>query len=81
MNFQKMEIISTGTDFAVCYNFPLWCPNVISVLPLEERLLQGIFIKQPRLKVSVNLSIFLHLDPTIALYGLGCKFGTDLVFL
>ena len=59
MKFRRMEIISTGTDFDILRyivtSFSLYFfPNFTSVL--EKRLLQDIFIKQPGLKVSVNLS-------------------------
>jgi hypothetical protein len=67
MKFRRMELISTGTDFDVLRyvtTLHLFSPNVTFVLPLEKRLLQDIFIKQPGLKVSVNLSTsglgFLH---------------------
>ena len=49
------SILSTGTDSAVCYNLPLSCPNVISVLPLGKRSLQDIFIKQPSIGEFVNI--------------------------
>lgn len=75
MKFRRMEIISTGTDFDVLRyvtTFHYSLPNVTFVLPLEKRLLQDIFIKQPGLKVSVNLSTsglgFLHTCTQQALF-------------
>ena len=59
MKFRRMELISTGTDFDVLRyvaTFHYFLRMSYLLLPLEKRLLQDIFIKQPGLKVSVNLS-------------------------
>ena len=59
MKFRRMEIISTGTDFDILRyivtSFSSFFSRILHPV-LEKRLLQDIFIKQPGLKVSVNLS-------------------------
>jgi pre-mRNA-splicing factor ATP-dependent RNA helicase DHX38/PRP16 len=73
MNFQKMPLVSAGTDFdvirkAICAGYFHQCARVKGI---------GEF-------VNVRSGMPTHLHPTSALYGLGCKcwttFMTHLVF-
>lgn len=63
MKFQKMEIISAGTDFDV----------------LRKAITAGYFHQAARVKgigefVNIRTGLPTHLHPTSALYGLGCKY-------
>lgn len=62
MKFQKMAIISAGTDFDV----------------VRKAIASGYFHQAARAKgigefVNVRSGLPCHLHPTSALYGLGCK--------
>ena len=62
MKFQKMEIISAGTDFDV----------------LRKAITAGYFHQAARVKgigefVNIRTGLPTHLHPTSALYGLGCE--------
>jgi pre-mRNA-splicing factor ATP-dependent RNA helicase DHX38/PRP16 len=62
MKFQKMDIISAGTDFDV----------------LRKAITAGYFHQAARVKgigefVNIRTGLPTHLHPTSALYGLGCK--------
>ena len=62
MKFQKMEIISAGTDFDV----------------IRKAICAGYFHQAARVKgigefVNIRTGLPTHLHPTSALYGLGCK--------
>lgn len=63
MKFQKMDIISAGTDFDV----------------LRKAITAGYFHQAARVKgigefVNIRTGLPTHLHPTSALYGLGCKY-------
>lgn len=62
MKFQKMDIISAGTDFDI----------------LRKAIAAGYFHQAARVKgigefVNIRTGLPTHLHPTSALYGLGCK--------
>ena len=64
MKFQKMEIISAGTDFDV----------------LRKAITAGYFHQAARVKgigefVNIRTGLPTHLHPTSALYGLGCEWA------
>lgn len=62
MKFQKMEIVSAGTDFDV----------------IRKAIAAGYFHQAARVKgigefVNIRSGLPTHLHPTSALYGLGCE--------
>ena len=58
MKFQKMELISAGTDFDVLRSVSVrWIPVTINVV-IGKRSLPVISIKQQKQKALVNLSTF-----------------------
>jgi pre-mRNA-splicing factor ATP-dependent RNA helicase DHX38/PRP16 len=82
MKFQKMEIISTGTDFDVLR----YVTNLQSSLRMlysicaacRKAITAGYFHQAARVKgigefVNIRSGLPTHLHPTSALYGLGCK--------
>jgi len=82
MKFQKMDIISTGTDFDVvrcvhCIAVYLFLRAVLSP-PFRKAITAGYFHQAARVKgigefVNIRSGLPTHLHPTSALYGLGCK--------
>lgn len=88
MNFQKMEIISTGTDFdvlrlAVVFTKPLnLCLTFVHAFHLiRKAITAGYFHQAARVKgigefVNIRTGVPTHLHPTSALYGLGCESST-----
>lgn len=81
MKFQKMEIISVGTDFDVIRYVVCLLTSVLShVSDVESRkaITAGYFHQAARVKgigeyVNIRTGLPTHLHPTSALYGLGCK--------
>ena len=62
MKFQKMEIVSAGTDFDI----------------IRKAIAAGYFHQAARVKgigefVNIRSGLPTHLHPTSALYGLGCE--------
>lgn len=62
MNFQKMDIVSVGTDFDM----------------IRKAITAGYFHQAARVKgigeyVNIRSGLPTHLHPTSALYGLGCR--------
>lgn len=80
MKFQKMELISAGTDFDVLrYGAVLLNAIVMLIQTLLSRkaITAGYFHQAARVKgigefVNIRSGLPTHLHPTSALYGLGC---------
>jgi len=83
MKFQKMDIISTGTDFDVVrFVFVVQviriCIVVAHSLLNRKAITAGYFHQAARVKgigefVNIRTGVPTHLHPTSALYGLGCE--------
>jgi pre-mRNA-splicing factor ATP-dependent RNA helicase DHX38/PRP16 len=84
MNFQKMEMISTGTDFDVLrlvlvFTKSLRCLTSVRAFHLTRKAITaGYFHQAARVKgigefVNIRTGVPTHLHPTSALYGLGCE--------
>ena len=81
MKFQKMELISAGTDFDVIRFAVLSTrdPSHELVFGRRKAIAAGYFHQAARVKgigefVNIRTGLPTHLHPTSALYGLGCKF-------
>jgi pre-mRNA-splicing factor ATP-dependent RNA helicase DHX38/PRP16 len=81
MKFQKMELISAGTDFDVLRYATASSHAVFSELNFNDRkaIAAGYFHQAARVKgigefVNIRTGLPTHLHPTSALYGLGCEF-------
>lgn len=79
MKFQKMELISAGTDFDVIRQATSPSPGP-SITHCDNRkaIAAGYFHQAARVKgigefVNIRTGLPTHLHPTSALYGLGCK--------
>jgi pre-mRNA-splicing factor ATP-dependent RNA helicase DHX38/PRP16 len=78
--FQKMELISAGTDFDVIrYVALLSYTSSNGLVPGRKAIAAGYFHQAARVKgigefVNIRTGLPTHLHPTSALYGLGCKF-------
>ena len=83
MNFQKMEMISTGTDFdvlrlVVVVFKSLFMSDLYAFHPIRKAITAGYFHQAARVKgigefVNIRTGVPTHLHPTSALYGLGCE--------
>ena len=80
MKFQKMEIISAGTDFDVirCVLFSSTTPLLLK-LARRKAICAGYFHQAARVKgigefVNIRSGLPTHLHPTSALSGLGCTY-------
>lgn len=81
MNFQKMELISGGTDFDVLRQIIELVFSVsILTYPIlfRKAITAGYFHQAARVKgigefVNIRSGLPTHLHPTSALYGLGCE--------
>jgi pre-mRNA-splicing factor ATP-dependent RNA helicase DHX38/PRP16 len=81
MNFQKMEMISTGTDYDVLRLVLIFTSHWISVNTfhvIRKAITAGYFHQAARVKgigefVNIRTGVPTHLHPTSALYGLGCE--------
>jgi pre-mRNA-splicing factor ATP-dependent RNA helicase DHX38/PRP16 len=80
MKFQKMEIISTGTDFDVLRYVTAFRYSLCHLICVTCRkaITAGYFHQAARVKgigefVNIRSGLPTHLHPTSALYGLGCK--------
>jgi pre-mRNA-splicing factor ATP-dependent RNA helicase DHX38/PRP16 len=82
MKFQKMEIISAGTDFDIIRYVLLHVSKMpISYKPVlasRKAIAAGYFHQAARVKgigefVNIRTGLPTHLHPTSALYGLGCE--------
>jgi len=84
MKFQKMDIISTGTDFDVVRCVPtiyliFHSPILSDIIRITRKAITaGYFHQAARVKgigefVNIRSGLPTHLHPTSALYGLGCK--------
>lgn len=70
MKFQKMDIVSAGTDFDM----------------IRKAITAGYFHQAARVKgigefVNIRSGLPTHLHPTSALYGLGCAFHSSYNFI
>ena len=81
MKFQKMVLISAGSDFDVIrYVAPLsYAPSNGIVSGNRKAIAAGYFHQAARVKgigefVNIRTGLPTHLHPTSALYGLGCEF-------
>ena len=81
MKFQKMELISAGTDFDVIRYAALvsYAPSNSLTSSNRKAIAAGYFHQAARVKgigefVNIRTGLPTHLHPTSALYGLGCKF-------
>jgi pre-mRNA-splicing factor ATP-dependent RNA helicase DHX38/PRP16 len=81
MKFQKMELISAGTDFDVL-RYGVVQLNAIVMLTqtsvIRKAITAGYFHQAARVKgigefVNIRSGLPTHLHPTSALYGLGCR--------
>ena len=77
MKFQKMDIISAGTDFDIirCV-LPSFTPQLLRCPP-RKAICAGYFHQAARVKgigefVNIRSGLPTHLHPTSALSGLGC---------
>jgi len=82
MKFQKMELISAGTDFDVIRYATSRLYGLFTGLISKNRkaIAAGYFHQAARVKgigefVNIRTGLPTHLHPTSALYGLGCKFS------
>jgi len=81
MKFQKMELISAGTDFDVLRYGAVWSNSIVMLtktLLCRKAITAGYFHQAARVKgigefVSIRSGLPTHLHPTSALYGLGCR--------
>ena len=77
MKFQKMELISAGTDFDVLRSVSArWIPLTIKCCH-RKAITAGYFHQAAKAKgigefVNIRSGLPTHLHPTSALYGLGC---------
>jgi pre-mRNA-splicing factor ATP-dependent RNA helicase DHX38/PRP16 len=80
MKFQKMDIISAGTDFDVIrfvLSVTAPCPSIVK-MPHSKAICAGYFHQAARVKgigefVNIRSGLPTHLHPTSALSGLGCE--------
>ena len=82
MKFQKMELISAGTDFDVirCVTSRSYVFFNGLISGHRKAIAAGYFHQAARVKgigefVNIRTGLPTHLHPTSALYGLGCKFS------
>jgi pre-mRNA-splicing factor ATP-dependent RNA helicase DHX38/PRP16 len=79
MKFQKLDIISAGTDFDVIrYVSKVYGATYVSDCVGRKAITTGYFHQAARVKgigefVNIRSGLPTHLHPTSALYGLGCK--------
>ena len=83
MKFQKMDIISAGTDFDVIRYVArppslFFAPDAETVRVCRKAIASGCFHQAARVKgigefVNIRSGLPTHLHPTSALYGLGCE--------
>jgi hypothetical protein len=80
MKFQKMEILSAGTDFDVLRSVIhlLYHLTLYSRFASRKAITAGYFHQAARVKgigefVNIRSGLPTHLHPTSALYGLGCE--------
>jgi pre-mRNA-splicing factor ATP-dependent RNA helicase DHX38/PRP16 len=86
MKFQKMELISAGTDFDVLrYNRMVNCYRVLTETSVfRKAITAGYFHQAARVKgigefVNIRSGLPTHLHPTSALYGLGCTYRSSVI--
>lgn len=85
MKFQKMALISAGTDFDVLRFVEVFffCADCRAELASRKAICAGYFHQAARAKgigefVNIRSGLPTHLHPTSALYGLGCAFTLSL---